>query len=245
MPFDPVAYGATPLTVSHPSIQALARSHVEREPRHYGRGKAAVQREAERLLDLWRESWAHHLIQADVDALVDGERLWDYTRTPRDAGQAFVAAIKSGWHDENSWLPEASGYRPTADEVNAWSIGGLGHDSINASICIEARCKRAGVPVECARCDGEGSLWPTREIRQQCEDWEPTEPPTGPGYQLWSTTSEGEPITPVCRSLGELARHAAVHCTTFGTSNRATAEEWERMLEADRVVHREGNNIFS
>jgi hypothetical protein len=75
------------------------------------------------------------------------------------------------------------------------------------------------------------------------DEWERTDPPEGPGFQLWETTSDGSPISPVFTSLDELCKWAETNATTFG-SHRTTAAEWKRMLEADFVVHQEGNILF-
>jgi len=207
--------------------------------------EAAVAREAKRLHEVcFKDHWNHHLIQADVDALVEHDRLWDFTRVPRDAGQALVVAVRMAFHNTNSWLPENNGHRPTAAEVNAWSLGGFGHDGFNCGICVEARCKREGVPHQCARCAGTGRVWPTPEIEQKCEDWEKTAPPTGDGYQLWEDCSEGSPVSPVFTSLDELCAWAADHATTFA-DYKATAEEWREMLDGG-VVHADDGrgNVF-
>jgi len=249
-PFDPVAYGAEPLTIEHPSVQAFARRNVDRSPDYYAPGTFPGERalayahEAWRLFKLWRGQWCHHLIQEDVDALVEAERLWYFTHVPRDAGQAFVVAIRMAFHDTNSWLPEPNGYRPTAAEVNAWSIGGMGHDSLNCNVCVKARCEREGVPSECVRCAGTARIWPSPEIEQKCEDWKKEQPPAGDGYQLWEDCSEGSPVSPVFGSLEELCAWAADNATTFG-SFRATAEEWKDMLKDDRVhATDERGNIY-
>jgi hypothetical protein len=275
-PFDPVAYGAEPLTADHPGVIAQARWNVGREPDFYrtvvekrerlkfmqaamdgfpGDDRplipfpafdrdAAVAREADRLWRLWRGQWCHHLIQADVDALVAHDRLWNFTRTPRDAGQELVVAIRMAFHGTNSWLPEPSGHRPTAAEVNAWSLGGFGHDGINQGVCVEERCKREGVPYLCARCAGSGKIWPTPEIERLCDEWRETEPPTGDGFQLWEDVSEGSPISPVFATLDELCAWTADHATTFA-SFKATKEEWREMLDDDCVHHQEGNMVFT
>jgi hypothetical protein len=207
--------------------------------------EAAVAREARRLYaECFCGHWCHHLIQADVDALVTAGRLWDFTRRPRDAGQALVVAVRQAFHDTNSWLPESNGHHPTATEINAWSRGGgFGHDAINAGICIRARCARENVPFECVYCQGSGAIWPTPEIERQHEDWEPTDPPTGDGYQLWEDCSKGSPISPVFASLDELCAWATVNATTFD-DHRATAEEWREMLDGGVVHARMGNNTF-
>jgi hypothetical protein len=69
------------------------------------------------------------------------------------------------------------------------------------------------------------------------------DPPTGDGYQLWETTSEGSPISPVFATLDELCAYAEKHCSTFG-SFKTSAAEWKRMLQEDFVCHQEGNFIF-
>jgi hypothetical protein len=69
------------------------------------------------------------------------------------------------------------------------------------------------------------------------------EPPEGEGYQLWETTTEGSPQSPVFASLDELCAWCAEHATTFG-SYGATAEQWKQMLEENFVHHQEGNAIF-
>ena len=52
------------------------------------------------------------------------------------------------------------------------------------------------------------------------------EPPKGEGYQLWNTTSEGSPISPVFETLDKLCEWCEVNATTFGKF-KATKEEWK------------------
>lgn len=214
-PFDPVAYGATPLVIDHPAIVEHARRNVERSPEYYGTGLRAVVAETRRLFELFRGQWSHQLIQADVDALVVADRLHDFR-----------------------------GRQPAADEVNAWSINGMGHDSINQWTCVKARCAREGITESnCARCSGEGEFWPSEGTKAAAEFWKREDPPTGDGFQLWETTSEGSPVSPVFATLGELCAWCADHATTFG-SHKTTAEQWRKILDADFVCHREGNAVF-
>lgn len=239
-PFDPVAYGATPLTVLHPKIVEMAERNVRQSPAFYA-GIADLYQvawEANRLLDHFKNQWCHHLIQADVDALVAAGRLMDFTRRPRTPEQEQELKETGGY-----WLKQDNGYIPTADEVNAWSIGGMSHDAINRSVCIEARCAREGVVYLCPTCEGDGYLWPSKKIEEAYEAWRPTEPPAGDGYQLWETTSEGSPVSPVFETLGELCEWCSGNATTFGSCT-ATAAEWRQMLDQDNVHHREGNMIF-
>jgi hypothetical protein len=276
--FDPLAYGATPLTVNHPSILAMSKWHVERSPefhvtqferlfrldpdmqvevqrivfeelRQLRAGNktftqlvpslqtAIIKIEAIRLHDLFKKQWSHHLIQADVDALLEGERLWDFTREARTPEQVEIVKAKVA-AGGNNWLPEGNGYHPTAEEVNAWSIRGMGHDSINQSIVVKARCLREGVPHLCAKCEGEGHLWPNAEAKKQAEEWESMDPPTGEGFQLWETTSEGSAISPVFSTLEALCEWLEPNASTFG-SQKTTASAWLKMLDADFVYHKE------
>lgn len=68
-------------------------------------------------------------------------------------------------------------------------------------------------------------------------------PPVGEGYQLWETTSEGSPCSPVFATLDELCEWCEKYATTFG-SFRASKEEWKSMLSDDFVHHKQGNVIF-
>jgi hypothetical protein len=64
--------------------------------------------------------------------------------------------------------------------------------------------------------------------------------------QLYETTSEGTPISPVfpVSEIDALCVYAAEHCTVFADFT-ATAAEWKAMLWEGFVHHREGDIIFS
>lgn len=235
-PFDPVAYGARPITRNHPPIRARAELNVKQSPGFYGTGELAVDREAMRLWKLWRGMWSHNLIQADVDALIAHGRLMDFTHVPRTAEQHEIVRAKVA-AGGNSWLPEPNGCIPSADEVNDWSFRGFGHDSINRSVCVTARAAREDISEAqcvCPSCDGDGRSWPSPEVKTQYETWERSEPPKGDGFQLWQTTSEGSPVSPVFKTLEDLCEWCARNATTFGY-DRASAAEWRRMLDANFV----------
>lgn len=68
-------------------------------------------------------------------------------------------------------------------------------------------------------------------------------PPIGDGYQLWETTSEGSPVSPVFETLDELCEWCESNATTFADF-KTTKEEWRKMLSEDCVCHKEGNIIF-
>lgn len=215
VPFHPSETGSTPFMADTPAVRACAERNIEHAPGYYGVGESAVQREAQRLANLFNGSWSHHLSQDDVDALVDGGRLVDFTHT---------------FDRVNRWQPKDPPVRPTAAEVNVWSLDGMGHDSINAHVAIEARCEREGASVTCLTCDGNGSIEAYTGQRAEADAWKWIEPPTGEGYQLWETCSEGSPVSPVFETMEELCDYAAANCSTFGRDT-ASADQWREMLD--------------
>lgn len=127
------------------------------------------------------QAWCHDLTQDEVDALIAEERLTDFTHK----------FTKEGWEEREP--------KPVvlAAQVNEWSHHGFGHDAINRNICIRARCKRLGIEPYCTTCKGHGTIWDSPENKKRAEEWERQEPPTGEGWQVWETVSEGSPVSPV------------------------------------------------
>jgi hypothetical protein len=190
-----------------------------------------------------QEGWSCHLEQEDVDALIEEERLWDFTREPRNSWQFWVVWQKQA-AGGNSWLPFDNGYRPTAAEINFWSRQGFGHDSLNQCICVRARAKRMGIYGLCEKCNGDGYYFANEGHRSLSENWEPSDPPTGEGFQLWETTSEGSPISPVFKSLEALCAWCEKHASPFG-GVKISKEEWLQMLQEDLVYYTdEQGNVF-
>jgi len=177
-----------------PAVRAFAERNVSNAPDYYGAGEFAIVREATRLADLWNSMWCHHLCQDDVDALVAGGRLMDFTHT---------------WTREDGWQKIEPPVTPPAADVNTWSLGGFGHDSINASVVIRARCEREGAEETCPRCQGHATLEAYEGQRAEAEAWEPQGPPKGDGWQLWETVSEGSPVSPVFADAEGLAQWLA------------------------------------
>jgi hypothetical protein len=187
-------------------------------------------------------AWSNNLTKEDVAALIEEDRLWNFTRVPLNDEQREI--VKKKVEDGgNSWLPFDNGYVPTPEEVNEWNLKGLGHDSINCSIVIEARLKKEGKSHLCPKCLGEGISWQHPKAKELYESWENYEPPTGEGFQLWETTSEGSPISPVFKSFEELCEWCAENASTFATF-KTTKEEWMNMLDSDNVHHTQGNITF-
>lgn len=177
IPFHPISNGSMPFTHETPEVRAFAERNCTRSSDFYGNKEEDIVREAKRLAEVFNRSWSHHLNQDDVDALWDAERIQH-------------RGFKS---------------RPKARELNLAYLHGIGHDSINSFICINARCKKYGFETTCAHCKGDGSVWDSPENKKLAEEWEKQEPPTGEGYQLWEHVSEGSPISPVFSTPEELA----------------------------------------
>lgn len=187
-------------------------------------------------------AWNNNLTQEDVDALIEADRLWDFTRVPINEEQKEIVKQKMA-DGENSWLPFNNGYKPTAQEVNEWNLKGIGHDSLNCSYVIQARLKREGKSYSCSKCDGTGYNWQSEKAKELHENWKSYDPPKGNGYQLWENVSEGSPQSPVFKTLDELCEWCAENATTFA-SHKATKEEWFKMLSEDFVHHKDGNIVF-
>lgn len=214
IPFDPSETGSERLTLNTRAVRLFAERNVERSPEYYGTSEIAIQREAQRLANLWNGCWSHHLEQADVDALVAAGRLMDFTHT---------------WSRETGWQPRDPVPTITAAEVNTWSLEGFGHDSINCHVVIEAKCEREGYSDTCATCEGHGGLERYPGQRRDAEAWESTDPPEGNGYQLWQTVSEGGPCSPVFTTVVELAEWLSANDT--GLLAGKSVAEWLDILD--------------
>lgn len=223
IPFNPAETGSEPFTVDTPEVRAFAERNVKQAPNFYGTDKSAVLRESQRLLELWNGCWSHHLAQEDVDVLIAEGRLLDFTHS---------------WSKEDrKWRPIEPTPVVTAAQVNRWSLTGVGHDAINRWIVVRAKCEREGLAVECAACGGHGSIERYPGQRKDAEAWEPTDPPTGDGWQLWTTTSEGAPITPPFSTAQDLARHCvAAGVSVFGDETVDYAR-WLAIIAGEDFAH--------
>lgn len=214
VPFRPEDRGSTPFLTTDAPVRAFATRNVQHSPNYYGSGEQAIEREARRLCRHWNGSWSHHLNADDVTALVEAGRLMDFTHT---------------FDVKNRWQPKDPPYVPTPREVNEWSVVGMGHDSINQWVCVKAECKRLGVSETCGTCDGEGCHWPSPEAKEAYENWQSYQPPSGDGYQIWETVSEGSPISPVFSTARDLAQHMAT--TKWGGDPGTSFETWMKFIE--------------
>jgi hypothetical protein len=187
-------------------------------------------------------AWSNHITQDEVIELAKHGRLSDLM----DKWYNYDKETNVWTYcDRNTreWIVCDEPNYPTAEKVNNWNRTGIGHDSMNQWICVETRAKRLGVWGECEYCNGNGEIWASEEVEKLHDEWNQYDPPTGEGYQLWETTSEGSPQSPVFKTLDELCEWCAENATTFG-SFKATKDEWKGMLDDDFVSHQEGNIIF-
>lgn len=165
-------------------------------------------------------AWHDKLGQAEVDHLVAEGRLRELqTREPTEDNPRDWEWVS---------VPRA------AREVNALNRrGGMDtHDGINRWILCEFRCAQLGIERPCPTCEGEGSVYASDEQRAAHDAWEPTEPPDGDGWQLWTTTTEGSPISPVFETAEALADWCTDGATAFA-SIRWSAMQWLASFRAE------------
>jgi hypothetical protein len=81
----------------------------------------------------------------------------------------------------------------------------------------------------CPFCKGSG-VHP--DASGDYENWEPYDPPKGEGYQLWNTTTEGHPMSPVFDTPEKLATWLVKNkISTFGVGNTMSYDQWMRFIE--------------
>lgn len=107
----------------------------------------------------------------------------------------------------------------------------FGHDGIDSWHATKTVISAAGLDPDvwgiCPICKGDG-IDPA--FKERYEAWEREDPPAGEGWQMWETTSEGSPISPVFASPEELARWLADNkASTFGRMT-ADYETWLKMI---------------
>lgn len=146
-------------------------------------------------------------------------------------------------------------YRPTTDrftELTSRLAGRppsiFGHDGIDRWRATAAILKAAGLPEDwgtCQTCSGSG-IHP--DDQAMVDAWESEPPPSGPGFQMWETTSEGSPISPVFATPELLASWLATNGASAFGSEGATYEQWLGMIRAEwapSAMMRDGGPLVS
>lgn len=223
-PFKPEDRGSTPITVDHPKVVWMAKRNAES-------GYCRFESEARRLADMFNGQWMHHLNYDDVYVLVRAGRLHDLT-------SEFIPG--KGWRKKNP------PHMPSPKEVNDWSIGGFGHDSINAWIVISAELRRLRLPHTCQTCKGKCELWSSELARRRSLRWKPKQPPKGDWWQVWETVSEGSPMTPAFATCGELIDYLVANGDAWdqkrgdGGWSRENAESFVKAAWAPSMIGHSG-----
>lgn len=148
----------------------------------------------------------------------------------RTLGGLATSARSGQLHPWEERIALNPGKAPGEDMVDL--VKGLSGDSeirfgsFRAYTAAQTIMRAAGVDPEtwgiCPVCHGH-SIHP--DDFEVSEAWEGTEPPVGDGWQLWETTSEGSPVSPVFASAEELATWCETGATWFADL-RWTAAEW-------------------
>lgn len=152
--------------------------------------------------------------------------------------------------DLHPWLRESGsvawGTRPSADyrEFGAGLAGRSGdmggHDALDRWEATKKLIGAAGLDPEawgiCQACGGHGTLEEYDGQRAEAEAWEPVGPPKGEGWQMWETTSEGSPSSPVFATPEELADYCAANVSIFGNS-MASREQWLKIITGEDFAH--------
>lgn len=206
-PFSPEETGSTPYTPDTPHIRAAAEHNIASSPQYYGTGEAAIYREASRLARLYNSYWSNHLSQEDVDALYD-------------AGEMIRLTHKFD-HDAKEWVDVSGGERLSAAEINIMQFSFLGNPVDHWS-ALKVKAKQLGFKIECATCNGRGSVEAFVGQRKVEKKWKPVKPPKGDAWQIWETVSEGSPVTPAFDTPEELAKHWAAK----NSGNYENALKW-------------------
>jgi hypothetical protein len=112
----------------------------------------------------------------------------------------------------------------------------LGHDSCDNWRATKKIIAAAGLPEKwgyCPKCLGEGSVWDSQENKAKAENWQQEQPPTGEGYQLWETVSEGSPCSPVFDSPEGLAHWLATSPDYKGRMGNTSYDQWMKFICGD------------
>jgi hypothetical protein len=214
VPFHPSFVGLPPLEADNVILIEQARRKTEQSPDFYGTGPDAITREATRLANLFNTYKSNHLTQSEIDVLFEAGKFdgrFDKVRNP-----------------DGSWFDRVGTITPEVYTATAISHF-MGPDY---GALLPALEKIKGSSYKCETCDGEGTIWSSDAVRHAAEEWEPTEPPEGEGWQLWETVSEGSPVSGVFATAEELAAWLAgpESSQRGAVTGDVTEEQWLAFL---------------
>jgi len=144
-------------------------------------------------------------------------KVWDgflnphYRECPEKCGGGYSVAYRQIAEHLNRlvWMrsPDANTAKVITFLAGREPHGHMGYDSCAAYSAVLKLGEVAGLTGEwhtCPTCKGSG-LDPA--IKDAYENWEATNPPSGEGWQIWETVSEGSPISPVFSTAEGLIEH--------------------------------------
>jgi hypothetical protein len=168
----------------------------------------------------------------------------------QEAGRPMHPWLAQDPHPPIVWHPRAEGearpfvsdaydvMRPGADivdllaalaKVEPAQVGGIFGGNVEYDL-YKAILDASGLENwgACKQCEGHGEteLYPGQ--RAEREAWEPEEPPTGEGWQLWETVSEGSPISPVFPDAEGLAQWLTTPAACWGAMSTPMTIEQAR-----------------
>lgn len=188
------------------------------------------------------DSWIYELSEEDIKVLMKYNSLRELTRTPINDEQKKIVE-KLG----TKYLPFDNGHIPTLQEVIEWHRSKhpwIGLSSTDLFICIKSKVERLGIDEKCSVCGGDGHIWYSDEIKQLSENFERYDPPIGRGYQLWETTSEGSPISPVFDTFFGLCEWLVPNETIFGYEY-LSKDQWIEALSYNPLSFRRNPISFN
>ena len=103
-------------------------------------------------------------------------------------------------------------------------------DSVECQLCDGKEQPYEPGATYCPCCEGEGRVSP--RIEPPTHDVEDIGEGSSLGWQMWETTSEGSPISPVCKTPEALAAWLADNGASSFGSCTATYDQWLRMIKA-------------
>lgn len=165
-------------------------------------------------------------------------RRWDGTPYRQGAapGEGYVSCVPKVAPATKAFNDLVIGLLASVDESRAEYRRKdmfLGHDAVDSWQIAKAIVTAAGLDPNdwgiCPTC--EGHCCHPDDIDMN-DDWTSTEPPEGPGWQLWETTSEGSPVSPVFESPEALAEWCEDNASWFA-GEKTTRESWLRMFVND------------
>lgn len=148
----------------------------------------------------WQEKALRvNLTQEDVNFLVDEGGLCDLAKQ-YVKGEGWVPILNE---DGTQYYPDAEKVSTIAREHALILMG------TDEWILLTHWLEKAGEPLLCAACAGEGRYFPTRKAQKRYEAWTETPIPKGDGWQVWEGVSEGSPVSPVFETPEELIDYLA------------------------------------